>query len=61
MSRAGTVGLLVGLWLGFIWAGGGFGEMALTGLVGVLGFLVARALTDARVVEGLTGRAVRRR
>ena len=39
------IGLLTGLWLGFIWVIWSFGDMVLVALVGVLGYLAGRLVS----------------
>ena len=39
------IGLVAGLWLGFIWVIWSFGDMVLVGLLGVLGYLIGQAIS----------------
>jgi hypothetical protein len=46
------VGLIVGLWLGFIWVIWDFGDMVLVALIGLVGYLVGRVVTGELDVQG---------
>lgn len=39
------VGLIVGLWLGFIWVVFDFGDMVLVALVGIVGYVIGKVVT----------------
>lgn len=55
-----TLGLLVGLALGFAAIFGGFGDMLIVGVVGALGFTVGKAI-DGELDLAALADAVRRR
>lgn len=42
--RNSTWGLVIGLVLGTVWAFGGFGHFVLAGVIGLVGYLIGKAL-----------------
>lgn len=56
MVQSHLVGLAAGLWLGFLWVIWGFGDMVLVALVGVVGYLIARALSGQLNLDDVADR-----
>lgn len=61
MSRNAVVGMSIGLWLALIWVIRDFGDMVLVGLAGLVGYFVARILSNDLDLSPLASRIGLRR